>query len=75
MLWKNWQFFHNVKGDFDGDQASVFALLTEEAQQEAKEKLSPIHSNSAWYKGGGMNNIAFELTHDAAMAVYAATKQ
>ncbi|MFW6281560.1 MAG: hypothetical protein ACOC1O_02040 [bacterium] len=61
-------------GDFDGDQCSVFALLTEEAQQEAKEKLNPIHSKGVWVNAQTLSKTAYSLEHDAAMAVYSATK-
>lgn len=61
-------------GDFDGDAVSIFSLLTQEAQEEAKKNLNPIHGKPVWQPVGNYNRAAFEMTLDAAMAIYSATK-
>jgi len=63
----------NILGDYDGDAISVFALLTEEAQEQAKESMNVRHSKSAWQSSLNYSNSAFSITQDAASAVYSAT--
>lgn len=61
-------------GDYDGDAASIFALLTDQAQEEAKKELCPIHTKSAWTPGQTANKTAYSIELDASTAIYAATK-
>ena len=62
----------NIK--FDGDAVSIFAVLTNEAQEQAKREMSPRHTFSSWQPGGNAGKISFSLQHDAMTAVYSATK-
>jgi len=62
-------------GDFDGDTVAVFSLLTDESQEQAKQKMNVLHSKGAWRLGGNYDKSAFELTQDAAIAIYTATVQ
>jgi len=65
--------FEHISGDFDGDTIAVFSMLTEEAQEQAKQKMNVRNSKGAWALGGNYNKSAFELTQDAAIAIYTAT--
>jgi DNA-directed RNA polymerase beta' subunit len=60
-------------GDYDGDTISIFALLTDEAQEQAKQSMNVLHSKSAWESSLRYNDSAFSLTQDAATAIYSAT--
>ncbi|MDX1699600.1 MAG: hypothetical protein R3250_03230, partial [Melioribacteraceae bacterium] len=62
-------------GDCDGDQYVIFSLLTNEAQKEAKEKMNPRHNKSMWTKVTNTDQLWYGIDHDAATAIYAATKQ
>jgi DNA-directed RNA polymerase beta' subunit len=62
-------------GDFDGDAASIYAVLTEEAQKQAKESMNPRHSKSCWYGGVNTNKPIYGLSLDAMCAIYSATKR
>jgi len=62
-------------GDFDGDAVTVFSILTEEAQEQAKNEMNPIHTRSAWQPCDSAGRISYEITLDAAAAIYGATKQ
>lgn len=61
--------------DYDGDQAAVLSLFTKEAQNEARTKMHPRHAESIWTKVTSANECPYEITLDAATAIYAATKQ
>jgi len=60
-------------GDHDGDVFAVASLFTNEAQQEAKEKLHPFSMNM-WSSVSSSNKIPYSIDMDAATAIYAATK-
>ena len=60
-------------GDYDGDTISVMSILTEEAMNDAKEKMHMSHSKSPWTPGISYSKPAFDLTQDASVAVYIAT--
>lgn len=62
-------------GDFDGDAVSIFSILTEDAQEQAKRTMNPRHTKSAWVPTGNASKISYGLTLDASTAVYAATKE
>lgn len=62
-------------GDCDGDQYVIFSLLTNEAQKEAKQKMNPRHNKSMWTKVTNTDQLWYGIDHDAATAIYAATKQ
>lgn len=62
-------------GDYDGDAVSVFSVLTEEAQEQAKRTMNPRHSKSTWVPTSNAGKISYGLTLDASTAVYAATKE
>ena len=62
-------------GDCDGDQYVVYSLLTDEAQKEAKERMNPRHNKNMWTKVTNSDQIWYGVEHDAATAIYAATKQ
>jgi len=59
-------------GDYDGDTIAVYSLLTNQAQEQAK-KLSVLHNKGTWTNAGNYDGCAFELTMDAAIAIYSAT--
>ena len=60
---------------YDGDAVSIFALLTEEAQKQAKEQMNPRHTKAAWTPTSNAGRISYSLTLDASTAVYSATKE
>ncbi len=63
-------------GDCDGDQFVIYSLLTNEAQEEAKQKMNPRHNKSMWKKVTNSDQLWYGVdTHDAATAIFAATKQ
>jgi DNA-directed RNA polymerase beta' subunit len=62
-------------GDHDGDQVAVLALFTKEAQEDAKTKMHPRHTQSMWTSVVSANKCPYMITLDAATAIYAATKQ
>lgn len=62
-------------GDFDGDTISIYSILTDEAQEQAKKEMCARHSKGAWRFAGTANNVAFTLTMDSSTAIYAATKK
>ena len=62
-------------GDFDGDAASIFAILTDEAQEQAKKSMNPRHTKTAWQPGGNAGKTAYNITLDASTAIYSATKK
>ena len=62
-------------GDFDGDAVSVFALLTDEAQEQAKKTMNPRHTKAAWTPTSNAGRISYGITLDASTAIYAATKE
>jgi len=59
-------------GDYDGDTVAVYSLLTDESQEQAK-KLSALHNKGTWTTVNNYDGCAFDLTQDAAIAVYTAT--
>jgi len=61
--------------DHDGDQVAVLALFTKEAQAEAKAKMHPRYAKSMWTNITSADKCNYNLTLDAATAIYAATKQ
>jgi len=60
---------------FDGDACSIFALFTDESQEQAKKTMSPLHTKSAWYSSGSADRVMYALELDASTAVYTATKE
>ena len=60
--------------DHDGDTMAVIALFSEESIKEAKEKIYPVTSKSAWTSVKNYNNIQYSIELDAAAAIYSATK-
>ena len=56
-----------------GDTVAVYALLTREAQEEARTKMNPKYSKSVWIPTSSANKIAYSIDLDAAAAVYHAT--
>ena len=60
---------------YDGDAISVFAVLTEEGQKQAKETMNPRHTKSAWQPIPNAGRTSFGITLDASTAIYAATKR
>jgi DNA-directed RNA polymerase beta' subunit len=60
-------------GDYDGDTAAVYSLLTNEAQKQAKEKLNPIHTKSIWTPVTNYDKVIYGLNMDAAIAIHTAT--
>ncbi len=60
-------------GDYDGDTAAVYSLLTNEAQKQAKEKLNPIHTKTIWTPVTNYDRVIYELKMDPAIAIYTAT--
>lgn len=60
-------------GDYDGDTAAVYSLLTNEAQKQAKEKLNPIHTKTIWTPVTNYNKVIYNLNMDAAIAIHTAT--
>lgn len=61
--------------DFDGDQCAVLALFTKEAQEEAKTKMHPAHTESIWRYVTNVGQSPYQIKLDAATAIYSATKQ
>jgi DNA-directed RNA polymerase beta' subunit len=61
-------------GDHDGDAVAVIPVFTKEAIAEAKEKMHPRHTESIWTRITNSNQCPYQITHDAATAIYAATK-
>lgn len=61
-------------GDYDGDTIAVFALLSDEAQEEAKKEMNPKESKGTWIGAGSMGENKFSLEQDAVLAIYSATK-
>lgn len=61
-------------GDFDGDACSIFAILTDEAQEQAKNNMNPRYAKSAWYSSITSSKPIFSMELDASAAIYAATK-
>ena len=59
-------------GDYDGDTVAVYSLLTNQSQEQAK-KLSVLHNKGVWTTVNNYGGCAFDLTQDAAIAIYAAT--
>ena len=59
---------------FDGDAVSIFAILTDEAQEQAKKEMCVRYTKGAWQPGANAGRIAFDITLDAATAIYSATK-
>lgn len=62
-------------GDFDGDAVSIFAILTEESQEQAKKEMNPRHAKSAWQPCDSAGRVSYEITLDASAAIYGATKE
>jgi propanediol dehydratase large subunit len=52
----------------------VIPVFTKEAIAEAKEKMHPRHTESMWTRIINANQCPYQITHDAATAIYAATK-
>jgi hypothetical protein len=67
------EIYRNNK-DHDGDAISAFAVLTDEAQEQAKREMNPRHTKSAWQPGSNAGRLSYEFTLDASAAMYAATK-
>ena len=61
-------------GDYDGDQLSFYAILTNQGKQDAKDKMCPITSKSSWQSGSNAGRINYGITLDASTAIYSATK-
>jgi hypothetical protein len=61
-------------GDFDGDAVSVFSLLTEEAQEQAKKYMNPKHAKSTWLRSNTLNSLVYDINHDAMIGLYMATE-
>ena len=62
-------------GDFDGDAVSIFAILTEESQEQAKNEMNPRHTKSAWQPCDSAGRVSYVITLDASAAIYGATKE
>lgn len=58
-----------------GDQVAVLALLTKEAQEEAKAKMHPHYSEALWTSVTSANLCPYSIKDDAMAAIFAATKQ
>jgi len=63
-----------LQGDFDGDTLAVIPLFSEEAKNEAKEKLCPIYSKSKWASIENNNNIVYNFILDILATIFKATK-
>ena len=61
--------------DNDGDQYAIYALFTEEAINEAREKMHPRYSKSVWNSVTTSSKCAYSITLDGAAAIYYATKE
>jgi DNA-directed RNA polymerase beta' subunit len=61
-------------GDFDGDTVAVFSLLTEEAQEQAKNFMNPIHSKSTWLRSGTSSSLVYNVAGDAMIGLFLATE-
>lgn len=66
--------FPRTGGDCDGDTYVVYSLLTEEAQEEAKKSMNPRHSKAMWHSVTNAGKCPYGIEHDAATAIFAATK-
>ncbi len=66
--------FPRMGADVDGDTIGVYAVLSEEANEEAREKLNPKYAqNSVWYSTTSYRKIPYSIELDAAAAIYRAT--
>jgi DNA-directed RNA polymerase II subunit RPB1 len=61
-------------GDFDGDAVSIFSLLTEEAQEQAKKFMNPIHSTSTWLRSSTSSSLVYNVAGDSLIGLYLATE-
>lgn len=62
-------------GDYDGDAVGIYALLTDEAQEQAQREMCPMNTKSMWFAGGTANKTIYSLEQDAMLAIYTATKE
>ncbi|MEM3452083.1 MAG: hypothetical protein QW835_00455, partial [Candidatus Hadarchaeum sp.] len=60
--------------DCDGDTIAVFAVFSEEATEEAM-KMNPRYSKGVWLTNVPSYGCPYRIIHDAASAVYIATKE
>lgn len=61
--------------DCDGDALCFYPLLTEEAQNEAKQKLYPKENNGVWTSVTSITKCPYEIQLDSSTAIYKATKE
>ena len=66
----------SIKGlDNDGDTVAIIALLTNEAQNQAKKRMHIKYSKTMWANVSQISGCNFPITLTAATAIYRATRQ
>ena len=63
-----------MDGDFDGDALCIVPVFTDEAKQEARQKMNVNYSKSKYYDTMNNTQTIYNLSLDSLATIYSATK-